>query len=570
MKFRKPSWPVLLFSLPFFGVGLGFLFLSVIPSLYLGFAVQSWSEVGAELTHAKLEVTYNDGATYRATARYRYEFNGQVYTSDQVGFSKGSDNVGSWQQQKGNTLENRYRNGNGITAYVNPNKPSEAYLYPELRWQLLAFKLVFVVVFGGVGGFLFFASIIEKSNTKTKFEQRVFGSGKSKVRQVAQSDHIYSSARKTFGWLLALAILVFAISSPVLFELKNEWLSGNKAILVALIFPLISLGFFIAAIREGFRILKFGRSPLVLSPFPPSVGGYLGATVQVNTAHDPNNRFHVTLRCLNSFRTTSGGKSKRSERTVWHAQGLAYVERASSGKTQLKFSFNIPSSVPESSEPADSYHFWKVEIEARVGGSTFKRGFDVPVYSVEGAQPTRQYLAVDHPEMSDLTQERIDSLNAKDSGSELEFFVPRFSYAYNRVGGVIFGAIFVGSGVGVYIAGAPFIFPLIFVPIGAIIAWVSLRNYLTAIQTFVNKEGIVFKSSFIGLKKRTVTISSSESVSFTVKNATNVNSTDANKFHFAIEAKGAAGKSIVVVDRIEGRESADALVERFKSVLNRL
>ncbi len=170
--------------------------------------------------------------------------------------------------------------------------------------------------------------------------------------------------------------------------------------------------------------------------------------------------------------------------------------------------------------------------------------------------------------MSELVDDRISKINFDDRGSEIESRVPRFSYAYDRLGGILFGGIFVGSGIGVSIAGAPFIFPLLFVPIGSIIMLVSLRNYLTAIRTVVSKKGIFYQSSLIGIWKQEKDMSINNFKEFTIKSASTWQSNSGTARHFfAIQASDNSGKSIVIVDKVEGQETADALVEKFERLI---
>ncbi len=563
IKFRKPTWFLTLFSLPFFGVGIGFLFFSIIPTLYLGLTAPNWDKVNATLTSARLEVSHGDSTTYQATASYRYKYQDEIFHSDNVGFSKSNDNVGDWQYSTGRRLERIYNDEKIITAFVNPNSPDVSYLYPEIRWGMIGFKMIFVVVFGGIGGGMFFGSFITLPNPVGRLKEN-----RALARQRAQSDHIYSTARKVFWGLLGIAVFVGAMSSPILFNFSDEWRSGNKAILVALLFPIISLGLFIAALREGLRLLKFGRSPLIMSPYPAGIGGHFGATVQINIPYHSQQRFNVTLSLINTYTSRSGNKSQTHHRTLWHQEGIAYVEYGVNNKTKLRFAFNIPNGMSETSEPSKNYYHWQCDVEADIPRTNFKRSFEVPVLNVKKPVKTQQYLAVDHPAMSKLVDDRISKLHINDRDSEIETWIPRFSYAYNRIGGVFFGGIFVGAGIGVSIGGAPFIFPLLFVPVGSIIMLVCIRNYLTATRTLISNEGIQQYNSFIGIFKKEKKILTNEFGKFSIKDASTWQSSSGTKsYYFAIQANPNNGKSIVVVDKVEGKETAEALVEKFEKLI---
>ena len=47
---------------------------------------QAWQQVPATVVEAELIKTQDEGTTYRATARYRYQVNGKTYESTRVGF----------------------------------------------------------------------------------------------------------------------------------------------------------------------------------------------------------------------------------------------------------------------------------------------------------------------------------------------------------------------------------------------------------------------------------------------------------------------------------------------------
>ncbi|HRZ83556.1 MAG TPA: DUF3592 domain-containing protein, partial [Candidatus Hydrogenedentes bacterium] len=76
---------------------------------------------------------------------------GRKYRGDRVSMYTGSDNVGSFHQRVHRQLKERWSGNRPYHCYVNPDNPSEAVLYRDLRIGLLAFHLVFGTVFGGFG-----------------------------------------------------------------------------------------------------------------------------------------------------------------------------------------------------------------------------------------------------------------------------------------------------------------------------------------------------------------------------------------------------------------------------------
>ncbi len=65
----KPQrkWAILLFSLPFTGVGFGFLLFSIIPSLYDAVQMSDWHETQATVISSELKSYSGDSTTYEAS-----------------------------------------------------------------------------------------------------------------------------------------------------------------------------------------------------------------------------------------------------------------------------------------------------------------------------------------------------------------------------------------------------------------------------------------------------------------------------------------------------------------------
>lgn len=149
---RAGGWLLGLFALPFAAVGVGMLLLSVLPTLYDWARMQWWQPVPATLVAARLETSRSSkSSSYTVKASYRYQVAGREYQGDRVAISGGGDNVGDFQEALGARLEQALRDGAPVQVWVSPSDPTEAVIDRSLRPGLLALKMVFVVVFGGVG-----------------------------------------------------------------------------------------------------------------------------------------------------------------------------------------------------------------------------------------------------------------------------------------------------------------------------------------------------------------------------------------------------------------------------------
>ena len=158
-----------LFSLPFACVGVGMaVMLAWTLTDYL--AMRAWEEVPAVIVEAKLEASRGDGSTtYRAAAEYVYTYNGRQYAGSRVSLHRGSDNIGSFQQDAHRELSEHKRSREPFRCYVDSEDPKESILYRRLRWEMVGFYTLFVLVFGGVGFGLLIGSLIglRKKRTET-------------------------------------------------------------------------------------------------------------------------------------------------------------------------------------------------------------------------------------------------------------------------------------------------------------------------------------------------------------------------------------------------------------------
>lgn len=140
-----------LLAIPFLLVALTFFVMGILASLVDWSRMQAWQPVEAELLTAGLEKRGSRTHTWLATARYRYQFEGQTHVGQRVAINESADNIGDFQQSLGFRLRGALRAGQGVQVWVNPENPAEAVIDRSLRGSLMAFFSLFVVLFGGVG-----------------------------------------------------------------------------------------------------------------------------------------------------------------------------------------------------------------------------------------------------------------------------------------------------------------------------------------------------------------------------------------------------------------------------------
>ena len=144
---------VSLFALPFFGVGVWMLW--SIGTLFAdAVRMADWVPVPAFVSSGGYEThSGDDSSTYKAYGEYYYEFDGRGYYGSRVSIAGGADNIGDFQQDLGRMLGIARAQGQTITVYVDADAPTDSIIDRSVRWGLVGFKSIFLIVSGGFGGF---------------------------------------------------------------------------------------------------------------------------------------------------------------------------------------------------------------------------------------------------------------------------------------------------------------------------------------------------------------------------------------------------------------------------------
>ena len=165
---------------------------------------------------------------------------------------------------------------------------------------------------------------------------------------------------------------------------------GNRAGLVALLFPLAGIGLLIWAIRTTLRYVKYGTSRLDLSTVPGVIGHTIAGTVRLPSPIQSKDGFEVTLTCLRRVTTGSSKNRSSSERVLWQDQrriGGEVIRDAEGAGVRVPINFRIPADAP-ASDSADSNNqiVWRLSLSAQVPGVDYQSVFDVPVYRTAASE----------------------------------------------------------------------------------------------------------------------------------------------------------------------------------------
>lgn len=543
-----------LLVVPFLGVALALALFVVLPELNGWQNMKRWQPVPAQLLQAELKQQRNeDSITYLPTAEYQYQFNGRRYTSTRVSVSDSYDNVGNFNYDLGRRLEQAAASNTEVTAYVDPDNPQKAVLNRDLRLSVLAFKLVFMLLFGGVALALIvyllkapLPTMNDSSDAKPWLAHRRWAS------PVVKSN---GKRKMISAWAFALVWCAIAIPMGVLLLSKTH--KDTNTLLVTMALLLVGLGALLWALKETANWRRFGPAPLQLDPYPGAIGGQLGGTIDIDLPYDSNNTFKVTVQCLESYYTGTGKERQREQRCVWQRMGYAYTMSAPLG-TRLEILFNLDDALPESERPAGRYHLWRLNVLGQLNGATFKRRYELPVFATGAKARNVQLLSEDHELAVQEREQQLDSaLNIQQIPGGIAVSYPAFRHATIKIIALLFGGgfftagFFINDGLG----------GVLFSAVGALVGLGALYFLLLSLDVRIDRQGLQVQRRLLGVLIKTTQIPRAELTHLAIAQSYSSQTGTQHINYYKMRAHRRRGRAITVGYNFVGEAVAKQALE---------
>ena len=485
---RTGSVALVLFALPFAGIGVGALVWGASDVLEWQ-RMSGWTAVQADLLNVELEEhDGDDSTTYETTATYRYHYGGQDYTGTRVAIGSGADNLGSFQRDLYRQLRAAQEN-DSVTAYVNPRDPASAVLNRELRYGMVLFKGVFVLLFGGVGFAMLIGGIFGgKKVAAREILQEQFPNEPWRWRPEWASGRIPGSARTMAYLAIGFALVWNLVSLPMFAFIPDEVASGNWLAAIAFLFPLIGVGLAIWAISSWLRLRRFKVATLVLQRTPVALGGRLKGSVRVDAEVPIATDFKLELACTEERVTGSGKNRHRSERLLWQKEWRVPRHQCQIGPTltSIPVDVAVPADQPAASPTDDTPKIgWRLDVTGECPGPDFWSRFALPVFGVErvaASEPAAVATvaptpSTERPDAATLAAHGIDYERLPQGGEAWTF--RRARHKNVAVGVSAFALLSLAGTAALVMGGAPLFFPIIVGLFDAIFGYWALSLWFT-------------------------------------------------------------------------------------------
>jgi hypothetical protein len=561
---------IILFALPFFGVGVWMLF-AISSDVFDTWQMQDWQSVEARLSNAGYEThSGEDSDTYEAFAVYSYRYQGGEYTNDRIGLTDGADNIGDYQADIGRRLSDTWSRGEPINIYVNPVAPQDSVIDRNLRWGMIGFRAIFVFTFGGIGlGLIILALRTPKPKDATapKFTKQPW-----LLNDDWQTSVIRSNSKSSMYFTWGFAAFWNLISAPLPFVMYREIIQKeNYVAIIAALFPLIGVGLIVWAIRRTLEWKRFGAAPVTLDPFPGGIGGNVGGAIDIRMPFASGIAFRLTLTSIYSYMSGSGDSRSRKESAKWQDSVIGHAQSGLLG-TRLTFRFDVPTDLRESdAERADSsYYLWRLNVQADLEGVDFDRDYEIPVYAT-GEESL--HLSAHNMQSARGQSERLDDIAVEEKirrrmgAAGAELFYPPGRNRLSALVGTTIGGLFAAAGWFLVFSEGLTFFGGVFATIGSLIVLASLYSVLNSLQIVSESASLSTVRRVLGIAVRRRQIRRQEFVRFGHRSSSQTQAGKRHVIHYSIFAEDAQGQKVTVGEGFDGEGEARAAIRLVANVL---
>ena len=598
---------------------------STLSALADGLMVKMWITVPAVIDTMEVkESRGDDSLTYELKATYHYQVDGKDYSSDRVGLHTGADNIGDWHRRTYSRLDAE-RSQEKVVAYVNPRHPEQAYLAPDMRWGVIAFKGVLGLVFTAVGGGLFFGVVLGKGKnakapnapevTKRPYAESVADSPRAKLlgesgQGEADSENddedededddedwkstdpgedfvanppVYTGEQRILkhshgqgiAFLAVFSLIWNGFSWTLLILLFHEFMEKAKhepMMWMILLFPLAGVGMLWGLVNTIIRHLRYGVSTLEMATMPGILGGKFSGAVTCRGNLADSRSVEVALSCVRETSSVdSDGDRRTTSSTVWND---SYELRADSlprtgGTTTIPVLFAVPYDQPMTGSAGNTRVNWKVNVTAVRPGADFNADWTVPVYRTRESQrgyqlesnPLTSFML--DPDPDDALNRSGVSIRSTAGGGKSWFFRPT-PLRSGAPGCFMFILIFAAILTAMVAAKAPFIAM-------AVLALLIVASVAILLQMLLGRSEIRLENGVLSVNGGFAGFN--KTATYPLANVQSIGQTNSmtsgDSVYYKLQFLMADSKKVTAGNQLKGQRLLDYLKTSVQSELNR-
>lgn len=340
-----------------------------------------------------------------------------------------------------------------------------------------------------------------------------------------------------------------------------------------LIFPLLGLWLLFQAIKQTIAGYKFGKTPVILNPYPGQIGGYCAGHLNLPIAEKDVQHAILSLSCMHRYhQRKNSGKQRLLTDVLWQ-DSLSVTTESHGSHVRINFSFTLPDDLPATATASHESYVWTLQVRLPLPGIDYERTFELPVQAASAqtldlfnqTQPIQEDDPA--PETSSLPKIKHSSTGGT-----------QFYYGYGRSKGigiflVLLGVILSRFGYS-FFAGFMSILPATTVLFTALVGAISLTLVLLGLFLIFNS--LTIEVNILGVRKQQrilgylleEIISFNDIVDIVIEQNTSTTSAKNTRIWYRLNLITRNGQNIEVGDSLEGHSYAKQIREYMLEALS--
>lgn len=396
------------------------------------------------------------------------------------------------------------------------------------------------------------------------------------------NNQISSNEKSSFWILVIIGIIILLISIPVVLAIPKELSQGNKAVFIALVFPLTGILLLFAGYKMRQRFLFFGPTPLTPLPHIGQVGGQIGGRIELDKPW-AKRKLTISLSCIQTYTSGSGKNSTTHRKILWQEEDKP-LDRANGSGSKIEFCFDVPANepTPDTFRGRGKVH-WEVTLAGLVDFREFNRSWKIPVEigtqtssiivptahreATHAAKRKQAEASIEQQIQTNKTSDGLDIISEQGRNKSMSIFLVLFGAVFTSVGGFLFHQAFQGE-LMLWIM-APIFFSMGFGILCFGIFLVGRKLECKIIGDTVHTRRSLF-GRILYTREGKLTTPSQLTLKTTMSSTSNGKQTEYMAIYAHIDMNGPNGsvkKEIKLVEGIEGKAAGEAMERKLIDAL---
>jgi hypothetical protein len=357
-----------------------------------------------------------------------------------------------------------------------------------------------------------------------------------------------------FFWCFGSAAISLAV-------VPWQWHQGNRAVLVALVFPVIGLALIVFAVWTTRAWRRLGRTIFEMPALPAAAGGALTGQIRVPGALRPEHGWYIALSCIRRKTTGPSNNLRTNERVLWRDETWLRPElpQTQAGQTVIPVFFRLPADKPESSVAVGDGTHWRLEAWARLSGPDFHTAFEVPVFKLTEQPGIPENVAAQYQLSLDEIRREIQSkIQITDLPEGKEFVFPGARVPGFAAGATVICLIWTAI-VGLLILyRAPVPVPLVFGAMDLLMLFFVFDLWFRRNRVLISPGTIAIETLWPGYKKA-MSVKNADVAQF----AAEIGATVGHAAYYDLKLRDRSGKEWTLAKNLNHKPEADWLARQM-------